>query len=131
MIFSPRYFLAFLLFLIIEICIAAFVHDAIIRPFLGDSLAVICLYFLLRSFLRLGALNAVLLSLGIAFFLEFLQYIHFIRYTGLEQYRILAIVLGTSYDWRDLLAYTLGAIPLLFEKATFSDLKRRVGLQKL
>ena len=31
-----------------EILIALFVHDSFVRPYVGDVLAVVCVYFLLR-----------------------------------------------------------------------------------
>lgn len=40
--------LIFASFLGLEIWIALYVHDRIVRPYLGDVLAVICIYFLTR-----------------------------------------------------------------------------------
>jgi len=48
-----------------------------------------------------------------------LQYCHFLRFAGLEKYKIIAIVLGSSFDWRDIFAYTLGIFAVfLFDKET-------------
>lgn len=45
------YAAATLCLLLIEIFIACFVHDRLIRPYIGDVLVVILLYALLRTFI--------------------------------------------------------------------------------
>jgi hypothetical protein len=101
-----------MLLFFVEVSIALWVDDAIIRPFFGDFLAVIALFFLLKSFLNCSDLKLAFASLGFAYFLEFLQYCNFLALTGLKKYKIIAIVLGSSFDWRDILAYTLGVFAL-------------------
>lgn len=39
------YFIVFIIVLIIEVIIALYVHDNFIRPYVGDILAIICIYF--------------------------------------------------------------------------------------
>lgn len=120
--FNIKPFLIFIVFLVIEILIAMYVHDAYIRPFFGDFLAVIALYFLLKTFLNLEEITLALISLGFAYFLEFLQYCEILKITGLKQYKIIAIILGSSFDWRDIYAYTLGILAVfLFNKKTLAN----------
>lgn len=115
--FHPRYFIVFLLFFLTEAAIAAFIHDAVIRPFFGDFLAVIAVYCFLKSFLNIHDIILIWSSLGFAYFLELLQYCNFLKFAGLEKYKIIAIVLGSSFDWRDILAYTLGILAVfLFQQ---------------
>lgn len=117
--FKLKPFIAFLLLFLVEVGIALWVDDAIIRPFFGDFLAVIALFVLLKTFLNFSDFNLALASLGFAYFLEFLQYCHFLRFAGLEKYKIIAIVLGSSFDWRDIFAYTLGIFAaFLFDNET-------------
>ena len=117
--FKAKPFIIFLALFLIEVVIAKFFHDKIIRPFLGDFLAVIALYFLLKSFLKFSISTIALMSISIAYLLELLQYLHFIELAGLEKYKILVIILGSSFDWGDILAYTLGFLFLIFvEKIT-------------
>ena len=117
--FKAKPFIIFLALFLIEVVIAKFFHDKIIRPFLGDFLAVIALYFLLKSFLKFSVSTIALMSISIAYLLELLQYLHFIEFAGLEKYKILVIILGSSFDWGDILAYTLGFLFLIFvEKIT-------------
>ncbi|MFY7911041.1 MAG: DUF2809 domain-containing protein [Emticicia sp.] len=117
--FRLKPFIAFLLLFLVEVGIALWVDDAIIRPFFGDFLAVIALFFLLKTFLNLSDLNLAFTAVGVAYFLEFLQYCNFLKAVGLEKYKIVAIVLGSSFDWRDVFAYTLGIFAVfLFDKET-------------
>ena len=117
--FKLKPFITFLLLFLVEVGIALWVDDAIIRPFFGDFLAVIALFFLLKTFLVMSDLNLASASLGFAYLLEFLQYCNFLKLIGLEKYKIIAIVFGSSFDWRDIFAYTLGIFAVfLFNKET-------------
>jgi hypothetical protein len=98
--------------LAVEITIAVFIHDQFIRPLFGDFLAVIFVYCGLRIFNQ-NILKTALLSLLIAFFIEILQYFKFIEITGLIKYKILAVVIGNSFSWLDMLAYSLGFVFIL------------------
>ncbi len=114
--FNKKAFTIFTALFLTEVMIAIYVHDAIIRPFIGDFLAVIALYFLLKSFLKFSNLSLAISSLLFAYFLEILQYFDFLTYSGLKNYKIIAIVLGTSFAWGDILAYTLGFLSLIFSE---------------
>ena len=50
-----KYALIALVILLIEIAIALFVHDKFIRPFIGDLLVVILVYFSFRTILKVKA----------------------------------------------------------------------------
>jgi len=93
-----------------EIGIALFVHDAVIRPYIGDSLAVILLYLALRAVTHLRVLAAVLVALAIAFAIEFGQMFHLIDILGLRSNRIAGFILGGYFDARDLGCYVAGAV---------------------
>jgi len=97
----------------IEVFIATFLHDRIIRPYVGDLLAVIFLYCLVKSILPVPVGPTVLGVLLVAYALEALQYAHLLSYLGLQHSRLAAIVLGSHFEWIDLLAYTLGALFIL------------------
>lgn len=117
--FKLKPFVIFLLLFLVEVGIALWVDDSIIRLFFGDFLAVIALFFLLKTFLIMSDLNLAFASLIMAYLLEFLQYCNFLKFVGLEKYKIIAIVLGSSFDWRDIFAYTLGIFAVfLFNKET-------------
>lgn len=97
----------------IELGIGFFVHDRWIRPFLGDVLVVILLYCTLRAFFRISTGLAAGLVLAFAFCVETLQYLKIVDILGLQGYTWARIVIGTTFAWSDLLAYTLGVVLVL------------------
>lgn len=108
--FELKYFFWFLSLLVVEVGIALYAHDEFFRPFVGDFLAVIALYFLVRSFLRLTYFKALMASLLFSYVIEFLQYVDFLAIVHLKSNKFLRIVFGSTFHWGDILAYTLGAI---------------------
>jgi len=115
--FHPRYFLITLILLITEICIALFVHDNFIRPFFGDFLVVILIYCFIRSFFNLPTVALAIGVLLFSYFIETLQYFKIVTVLGLQHSKIARVIIGTSFGWTDLLAYTLGiGLVLLLEK---------------
>ncbi len=114
---NARYLLLTLLLLLVEVVIAFYVHDNFIRPYVGDVLVVILMYTFIKTFLNIRPLTAGLAVLGIAFAIEFLQMINFIGVLGLEDSLAARLILGTSFHWADLLAYTIGVgLTLILEK---------------
>lgn len=93
----------------IEVFIAAFLHDRFIRPYVGDFLAVIFLYCLVKSVAPLPVGPTVVGVLLVAYALEALQYVHLLAHLGLQHARLAALVLGSHFEWIDMAAYTLGA----------------------
>lgn len=106
--FYPRYFVAALLLLAIEIIIGLFVHDAVVRPWGGDFLVVILIYCGVKSFIDSPVRTTALAVLLFAYVVETLQYFHIARVLGVERYALARIIIGTSFSWTDMLAYTLG-----------------------
>lgn len=103
--------------LCIEILIAIFVRDSIIRPFFGDVLAVILLYFLVRTFFDARPVKIAIAVYLFAVLLEFLQYVDILEIFSLSDNRVLSIILGSTFDWLDIIAYTVGAyIALLIDR---------------
>ncbi len=118
---KPRsfYVIVVLAILFIETGIAVFVKDAFIRPFFGDFLATALVYFALRTF-EISKQRAFLFALFLSFGIELLQLIHFLDWTGLGQFKVLRIVLGTSFSLADLAAYSLGGL-LAYSMDVLSD----------
>jgi hypothetical protein len=115
--FNAGYFAITLLLLGIEICIALFAHDNFIRPYIGDLLVVIFMYAFFRSFLDTPVTATVVGVLLFSFAIEIMQYFELVRLLGLEHSSLARVLLGTSFAWADMVAYTAGAlIILLVEK---------------
>lgn len=118
------YALAAVAVFVTEILIALFVHDALIRPYIGDSLAVILLYLGLRAVTPLRVLPALLTALAIAFAIEFGQMFHLIDLLGLRGNRIAGFLLGGYFDVKDLACYAAGTGVALFVEDSFSKRPR-------
>lgn len=107
------FFLLFLIFTIVEVLIAIFVNDNFIRPYIGDMLVVVVIHCFIRIFLPE---RIKLLPLYIFFFaaaIEILQYINFVKLLGLQKNKIFSIMLGSTFDIKDIICYAAGCI-LLF-----------------
>lgn len=103
--------------LAIEILIAIFVHDRIIRPYIGDFLVVILVYCFIKSFFNIPVLTTAIIVLGFSIIVEILQYFEIAGKLGFQKSEFAKIVIGNSFEWIDVIAYTLGiAFVLLIEK---------------
>ncbi len=119
--FNKTYFALAILIFGVEILIAKFAHDQIIRPYIGDLLVVILIYCVVKSFLDTPINKTALYVLLFSYIIEVLQYFHLVKLLGLQDNKIASILIGTSFAWMDLLAYTLGiALVLIFEKANMN-----------
>jgi len=107
-LFRKNYlFLALLLF-VVEVLIAVFVHDRFVRPYVGDFLVVILIYCFVRSFLNASVTITAVAVLVFSYAIEVAQYFKLVNLLGLEHSRLAVTVIGSSFAWIDLVAYTLG-----------------------
>jgi hypothetical protein len=113
-----KYLRAFIIILIIEAIIAVFIHDHIIRPYGGDVLIAPLIYCLIRSLI---AKEIKPLPLYIFIFLvlvEIGQYFNLARLLGLGDYRIARIILGATFDLKDIVCYLAGCAGLCLYEMT-------------
>ena len=111
--FSPFYAFSTLLLFITEVLIALFVHDQFIRPYIGDFLVVILIYCFVKSFLNTPVVPTALGVLVFAYIVELLQYFRIVELLGLQHSRAARIIIGSSFEWQDILAYTLGVLAVV------------------
>jgi hypothetical protein len=111
--FSRTYALLATGLVALELAIAAFVHDGFVRPYLGDALATVLVYCLLSSWWRAPAGRVVLVALLISYAIEVAQALHLLAWLGWQQSRLARLLLGSQFEWIDMLAYTLGAAAVL------------------
>lgn len=97
----------------LEIFIAAYLHDRLVRPYGGDLLAVVFLYCLVRSVAAVPNGPTVGAVLLFAYGVEISQYFHLLAHLGLAQSGLARLVLGSHFAWGDMLAYTLGALTVV------------------
>jgi Protein of unknown function (DUF2809) len=115
--FKRQYFILAVLLFVIEILIALFAHDRIVRPYMGDFFVVILIYCFLRSFLDTSVLTTSLSVLAFSYAVEILQYFNIAERSGLQNSRLAGIIIGSSFEWIDLISYTAGiGLVLYIEK---------------
>lgn len=114
-----KYLGTFIILLLVEICIGLFVHDNIIRPFLGDALVVGVIYFFIRSFISKSRFLAVYIFL-FACLIEVGQYFNLVSLLHMENFKVAKIIIGSTFDLNDIFCYFLGTI-LIFVYESFTD----------
>ncbi|GHB85081.1 ribosomal maturation YjgA family protein [Persicitalea jodogahamensis] len=112
--FNSKYFLFTIILFLVEVCIALFVHDSFVRPFFGDFLVVILVYCFIKSFLDISIVAASIVALLFSYFVETLQYLNIVEILGLQNSNLARTVIGTSFAWEDIVAYTLGIVFIFF-----------------
>jgi hypothetical protein len=111
--FRKAYFLTAALLLVLEVFIAVAAQDAVVRPYGGDFIATIFVYRLIRCVVSWPIGPALAAALLVSYLIEGLQYVHLLHFLGLEHLRLTRNILGSSFAWGDILAYTLGALAVL------------------
>ncbi|MGF1603334.1 MAG: DUF2809 domain-containing protein [Thermosynechococcaceae cyanobacterium] len=106
--FNAYYLFWSILLFLIELIIALYVRDGFIRPYLGDVLVVILVYAIVRAFFKFSILTTAAGVLVFAFGVEILQYFKIVEILGLETSAVARTVIGTTFVWEDLLAYSIG-----------------------
>ena len=104
------YFVLTVILLVVEVLIALFVHDRFVRPYVGDMLVVVVIYTFIRIWIpdsvRLLPFYVFLFATGV----EILQYFNFVELLGVADNPFLRILLGTSFDGKDILCYAVGCV---------------------
>lgn len=114
--FNGRYFALAASIFLLEILIARYVNDAIVRPYVGDMLVVVLIYCFVKAFWDLPVLPVAVGVLAFAFVVEALQYFKVVELLRLQDSPLACTVIGTSFSWVDVLCYVLGiGVVLCFE----------------
>lgn len=108
--FNLKYFLLAVVLFVVEVLIALYMHDEFIRPYVGDFLVVILIYCAVRSIFQAPAKKVALGVLIFSYVTETLQYFNVVKMLGLQHSKVARIVIGTSFSWEDIIAYTLGIL---------------------
>jgi hypothetical protein len=111
--FNLKYGLWALLLFSVEVFIALFIKDDFVRPFIGDVLVVILIYCFLRAFWRIPTKATVLGVFIFACLVEGLQFINIVEKFGFQDNKLIMVVVGSHFDWKDIIAYGLGCLAVL------------------
>jgi hypothetical protein len=108
--FNVRSFLIALALFTVEVFIALFVRDRFVRPYVGDFLVVIMIYYAVKSFFKIPPLKLATGVLLFSYLVETLQYFRIVDKLGLTRNIVAKTVIGYGFEWLDILAYTLGIV---------------------
>ena len=111
--FRYKYFLLFMGFFLAEVIIERYFHGGFIRGVFGDYLIVFVIYCFILSFLKLKKLYVAIAVLLLAYSIEIAQYLNILDLLKVNKTRSTDMLVGSSFDWRDMAAYTLGFITIL------------------
>ena len=96
---------------IIEFMIAVFVPSpSWLRDSGGDMLIIPLIYCLVRIFLKVLPCLMPFLMCCVGFAFEIAQYFHICDLLGFEKGSVMRIIIGTSFNWMDILCYITGMI---------------------
>ncbi|MDH6308315.1 DNA integrity scanning protein DisA with diadenylate cyclase activity [Dysgonomonas sp. PFB1-18] len=112
--FDLKSFVIFLLIFLVEVFIALFVKDRFIRPYGGDILVVMLMYFFFKSFMQVKPLWLVIGVVVFAYLVEIGQYFQLVEVLGVQDNKVLRTVIGSSFSWGDMVCYTIGGIICYF-----------------
>ncbi|MCI6277727.1 MAG: DUF2809 domain-containing protein [Clostridium sp.] len=108
-----KYLKAFIAIFLIELFIAVFVHDRIIRPYIGDILVIVLMYTFIKTFIKKEIRLLPVYLFVFAAFVEGMQFFDIVKILGLENNKILSIIIGSTFDIKDILCYLAGSVILL------------------
>jgi hypothetical protein len=112
------------LIFIVEVLIATvWSHHRWLRGFVGDVLAVVWVYFLLKTVIKANTCGLALVALAVGCLVELGQYVATVNGWQVQN-RVLNILLGSVPDWMDVLAYAVGFLLVL----VFEFLRARLRL---
>jgi len=95
-----------------------------LRSFFGDVLAVVWVYFVFKTVIAARVLPLAVAALSVGYAVELGQFIASAWHLHIPN-RALRIVLGSTADWWDVLAYTIGFAAVLALEA----LRTKLGLR--
>ena len=117
----------FCVLMILEICIALFVHDAFVRPYVGDMLVTLLLCCMARVVfpekMRLLPLFVFLFAACV----EVGQYFDIVALLGLSDNRFISIALGRTFSWMDIVCYAVGCAAAFGLDRIMDDQKKEVS----
>ena len=116
----------FCVLMILEICIALFVHDAFVRPYVGDMLVTLLLCCMARVVfpekMRLLPLFVFLFAACV----EVGQYFDLVALLGFEDNRFISIALGRTFSLMDIVCYAVGCVAAFGLDRIMNDQKKEV-----
>jgi len=110
---------------ITEVLIALYVHDNIIRPYIGDVLVTALLCTLVRSVYIKPIPKLWLWVFAFSVFVEIMQYFRLVDLLGIQN-RVIRTIMGTDFAFLDIVCYFVGCLAFfLVEEYVNKKIKSR------
>ena len=111
--FNKTYLILTILFFATEVLIALFLKSGFIRHTFGDYLVVILMYCFFKSFIKGNHFYVAMGVLAFSFAIEFSQLVNILKPLNLQDSHSAKLILGSTFQFSDLVAYTLGILTVL------------------
>ena len=116
------YAVLFVLLMLIEIYIAAFVTNVFVRSYLGDVFITLLICFFVQAVIPKKINFLSILVFLFALVVEIGQYFDVVKLLGLDDYKLISVWFGRCYSFYDVICYAVGC--LIFVVVDFLLLKR-------
>lgn len=93
--------------------IALFFRDQWVRPLLGDVLVVMAIAYFIHAFVAIPLRKIAIGTLIFAYCIELLQFLRILDILGWQDSLLAHLTIGSTFDWRDLVAYTIGIVVVM------------------
>jgi len=123
--FKSRSFIIFITILLIEIILALYIRDGFFRPFVGDILVILLVYYFIKAFTDIHTKLLWLYIFIFATLIEVGQYFNLLELLNLQNNRVLSVVLGSTFDLKDIFCYFIGSM-IVFVIGNFERRGRHV-----
>lgn len=110
---NVKYLIGFIIVFLIEVIIALFIHDKIIRPYIGDILVIILMYTFIRGFIKRQIKFLPIYLFIFATFVEVIQFLNIVELMDLKNSKVLSVIIGSTFDMKDIICYFIGSIILM------------------
>lgn len=120
---QKKYLLLFIVILLVELYIGFYVHDAIIRPYIGDLLVVILMYSFVKIFWKADNVKVAAYTFVFSCLVELAQYFKLVNVIGLGENKLARVLIGTSFSWIDILAYFGGFLVIVVGERYLNEKK--------
>lgn len=97
-------------FLLCVLIVKLFSNHQVVRGFVGDIIVTILIYAFVKIFIDITPVKLSIFVLLFSYSIEILQYFRFIEFIGLSENKLARVMFGATFDYTDLIAYTIGVI---------------------
>lgn len=104
------YLVLFAVLLSTEICIALFIRDNFIRPYVGDILVTVLICNFVRIFIPQGIKMLPIYVFIFSAAVEVAQYFDIVKILGFENNRFLSTLIGRTFSLHDIFCYAIGCV---------------------